>query len=88
MLVNLGAGVDVLSTELGRRFVVVRQYVSLRLTGERVDLPSERSSRWRSGPSISEAPNVGIWSGLDGTGNRGADLGDGVSPYRDNVRFS
>ena len=40
MLVNLGAGVDVLSSELGRRYVAVNgKYVSLRLTGERVDLP-------------------------------------------------
>jgi hypothetical protein len=69
MLVNLGAGVDVLSTELGRRFVVVKgKYVSLRLTGERVDLPIGNVLTLALGPVHLEAPNVGIWSGLDGTG--------------------
>ena len=69
MLVNLGAGVDVLSTELGRRFVVVRgKYVSLRLTGERVDLPIGTVLSLALGRVQLEAPNVGIWSGLDGTG--------------------
>jgi len=69
MLVNLGAGVDVLSTELGRRFVVVDgKYVSLRLTGERVDLPIGKVLTLALGPVHLEAPNVGIWSGLDGTG--------------------
>lgn len=69
MLVNLGAGVDVLSTELGRRFVVVKgKYVSLRLTGERVDLPIGNVLTLALGSVHLEAPNVGIWSGLDGTG--------------------
>jgi hypothetical protein len=69
MLVNLGAGVDVLSTELGRRFVVVDgKYVSLRLTGDRVDLPIGKVLTLALGPVHLEAPNVGIWSGLDGTG--------------------
>jgi hypothetical protein len=69
MLVNLGAGVDVLSTELGRRFVVVKgKYVSLRLTGERVDLPIGNVLTLALGAVHLDAPNVGIWSGLDGTG--------------------
>jgi hypothetical protein len=68
MLVNLGAGVDVLSTELGRRFVRVNgKYVSLRLTGERVDLPIGTVNALAIGGIGIEAPNVGIWSGLDGT---------------------
>jgi len=72
MLVNLGAGVDVLSTELGRRFVVVKgKYVSLRLTGERVDLPIGNVLTLALGPVHLDAPNVGIWSGLDGTGIAG-----------------
>jgi hypothetical protein len=63
MLVNLGAGVDVLSTELGRRFVVVKgKYVSLRLTGERVDLPIGNVLTLAVGPVHLEAPNVGIRS--------------------------
>jgi hypothetical protein len=69
MLVNLGAGVDVLSTDLGRRFVVVGgKYVSLRLTGERVDLPIGTVRALALGGVRIETPNVGIWSGLDGTG--------------------
>ena len=69
MLVNLGAGIDVLSTEFGRRFIAVGgKYVSLRLTGERVDLPIGKVRTLALGGVRIEAPNVGIWSGLDGTG--------------------
>lgn len=72
MLVNLGAGVDVLSTDLGRRFVVIQgKYVSLRLTGERVDLPIGIVQSLAIGGVRIEAPHVGIWSGLDGTANGG-----------------
>lgn len=72
MLVNLGAGVDVLSTELGRRFVLVDgKYVSLRLTGERADLPIGNVRTLAIGGVPLEAPRVGIWSGLDGTGIAG-----------------
>lgn len=69
MLVNLGAGVDVLSTALGQRFVLVDgKYVSLRLTGERVDLPIGKVLTLAAGSVRLEAPNVGIWSGLDASG--------------------
>jgi hypothetical protein len=69
MLVDLGAGVDVLSTALGRRLVLVKgKYVSLRLTGERVDLPLGSIVTLALGGVHVDAPNVGIWSGLDGTG--------------------
>ena len=72
MLVNLGAGVDVLSTKVGRRFVVVGgKYVSLRLSGERVDLPIGKVRTLSLGGVRVEAPNVGVWSGLDGTGIEG-----------------
>lgn len=68
MLVNLGAGVDVLSSELGRRYVSINgKYVSLRLTGERVDLPIGKVVTLAIGSVNVEAPHVGIWSGLDGT---------------------
>jgi hypothetical protein len=68
MLVNLGAGVDVLSSELGRRFVAVNgKYVSLRLTGERVDLPIGKVVTLSIGNVDLDAPHVGIWNGLDGT---------------------
>lgn len=72
MLVNLGAGVDVLSSELGRRYVSVNgKYVSLRLTGERVDLPIGKVVTLAIGSVNVEAPHVGVWSGLDGTGVSG-----------------
>ncbi|HEY1866857.1 MAG TPA: hypothetical protein VGG70_01085 [Candidatus Cybelea sp.] len=72
MLVNLGAGVDVLSSELGRRYVAVNgKYVSLRLTGERVDLPIGKVVALAAGSVNLEAPHVGVWSGLDGTGVSG-----------------
>jgi hypothetical protein len=69
MLVNLGAGVDVLSSSVGRRYVRVNgKYVSLRLTGERVDLPIGQVNSFAVGTVPIDAPHVGIWSGLDGTG--------------------
>lgn len=72
MLVNLGAGIDVLSTELGRRTVLVQgKYVSLRLTGERVDLPIGKVVSFDVGPVRLDTPHVGIWSGLDGSGISG-----------------
>ncbi|MBV9720020.1 MAG: hypothetical protein JOZ77_11925 [Candidatus Eremiobacteraeota bacterium] len=69
MLVNLGAGVDVLSTALGRRFVAVDgKYVSLRLTGTRVDLPIGKVLTLALGGVRVDAPRIGIWDGLDGSG--------------------
>lgn len=69
MLVNLGAGVDVLSSAIGHRFVAVDgKYVSLRLTGERVDLPIGKVVTLAIGGVRIDAPHVGIWNGLDGTG--------------------
>ena len=69
MLVNTGAGVDVLSSELGRRYVAINgKYVSLRLTGERVDLPIGKVVTFAAGGVPIEAPYVGVWKGLDATG--------------------
>lgn len=69
MLVNLGAGVDVLSSNLGLQHVRVNgKYVSLRLTGERVDLPIGQVNSFAIGSVQIDAPHVGIWKGLDGTG--------------------
>lgn len=72
MLVNLGAGIDVLSTNVGRRFVRVNgKYVSLRLSGERVDLPIGNIDSLTIGGVRLQVPHIGIWSGLDGTGADG-----------------
>ncbi|HZV77855.1 MAG TPA: hypothetical protein VFF63_08875 [Candidatus Babeliales bacterium] len=69
MLVDLGAGVDVLSGDLGSRYVLVNgKYVSLRLTGERADLPIGKVLSLTIGGVPLDAPHVGIWRGLDGTG--------------------
>jgi hypothetical protein len=69
MLVNLGAGVDIFSSDLGRRFVAINgKYVSLRLTGERVDLPIGKVVTLAIGDTRLDAPHVGVWKGLDGTG--------------------
>lgn len=69
MLVNLGAGVHIFSSDLGRQFVAVNgKYVSLRLTGERVDLPIGKVVTLALGDVGIDAPHVGIWKGLDGTG--------------------
>ena len=72
MLVDTGAGVDVLSSSLGGRYVVVTgKYVSLRLSGERVDLPLGTVNSLTSGKVVFDAPRVGIWSGLDTMGVQG-----------------
>jgi hypothetical protein len=72
MLVNLGAGVEILSSDLGRRYVAIHgKYVSLRLTGERVDLPIGKVVTLAVGGVTMETPHVGIWGGLDGTGISG-----------------
>lgn len=72
MLVDLGAGIDVLSSNLGRQVVVVDgKYVSLRLSGERVDLPIGTIVSLAIGGVTLEVPRIGIWSGLDGTGVEG-----------------
>jgi hypothetical protein len=69
MLIDTGAGVDVLSTALGRKLVLVKgKYVSLRLTGQRVDLPVGTIVSLAVGGVNVDAPHVGIWNGLDGTG--------------------
>ncbi|HYL27087.1 MAG TPA: hypothetical protein VEW74_04575 [Candidatus Nitrosotalea sp.] len=68
MLVNLGAGIDVLSNDLGRRYVVVKgKYVSLRLSGERADLPIGTVNSFTIGGVRIDTPHVGIWKGLDGS---------------------
>jgi hypothetical protein len=72
MLVDLGAGVDVFSSSFGRQFVTVDgKYVSLRLSGERVDLPIGTIVSLGIGGVGVEAPHVGIWKGLDGSGVEG-----------------
>jgi hypothetical protein len=72
MLIDLGAGVDVFSSSLGRQFVTIDgKYVSLRLSGERVDLPIGTIVSLAIGGVTLDVPRVGIWSGLDAGGVEG-----------------
>jgi hypothetical protein len=70
MLVDLGAGVNVLSESYGAPLVYgpVSKYTTLRLKGERLDLQMRNIVAL----SLSGVPlddlNVGIWKALDGTG--------------------
>ncbi|MGA8534856.1 MAG: hypothetical protein WB615_12180 [Candidatus Tumulicola sp.] len=69
MLVDLGAGVDVLSHGVGSRAVDVSgKFVTLSLTGQRVDLPIGTVVSIALGEFKVDSGTVGIWNGLDGTG--------------------
>jgi hypothetical protein len=70
MLIDLGAGVNVLSSEYGTPLVYgpVSKYTTLRLKGERLDLQMRRVVSISVGAWPLDELNVGIWKGLDGTG--------------------
>ena len=70
MLVDLGAGVNVLSESYGGPLVFgpVSKYTTFRLKGQRLDLTMRKVvSLSASGVPIDDL-NVGVWKGLDGTG--------------------
>ncbi len=69
MRIDLGAGIDVLSQNVGTRAVnVTSKFVTLSLTGQRVDLPVGNVVSMALGEFKVDSKKVGIWSGLDGTG--------------------
>jgi hypothetical protein len=69
MLVDLGAGLDLLSNSAGRSLVNVQgKYATLRLTTQRADIPYGSVLSLAVGTVRLRAPVVGVWSGLDGTG--------------------
>jgi hypothetical protein len=69
MLVDLGAGIDVLSGSVGSRAVdVTGKFVTLDLTGQRVDVPIGTVVSIALGEFKVDSHTVGIWNGLDGTG--------------------
>ena len=73
MLIDLGAGVNVLSASYGGPLVFgpVSKYTTFRLKGERLDLTMRQVvSLSLAGVSLDEL-NVGVWKGLDGTGENG-----------------
>ena len=72
MLVDLGAGIDVLSRSLGSREVnLYSKYVTLSLTGQRVDLPIGTVVSLALGEYHLDGQTFGIWNGLDATPYKG-----------------
>ena len=72
MRIDLGAGVTVLSQSAGARAVnVTSKFVTLNLTGQRVDLPIGQVVSMALGEFKVFSDTVGIWNGLDGTGTDG-----------------
>lgn len=72
LLVDLGAGLDVLSQRLGSRSVDVDgKYVTLSLNGQRVDLPIGTVMSMALGEFQIDNHVAGIWKGLDGSGSDG-----------------
>ncbi len=69
MRIDLGAGIDVLSQSVGSRNVnVTSKFVTLNLTGQRVDLPVGNVVSMALGQFTVNSKKVGIWGGLDGSG--------------------
>jgi Aspartyl protease len=71
MLVDLGAGMNILSERLGYLVPLSGKYTTLRLTGERVDLPMGKLVSLSVGGVPLEETTVGVWNGLSAT--RGVD---------------
>jgi hypothetical protein len=64
MLVDLGAGVDILSERMAHLVSFTRKYTTMRLTGERVDLPMGNVVTLDLGSHRIGDPEVGVWRGL------------------------
>lgn len=72
LLVDLGAGLDVLSERVGSRTVNVDgKYVTLSLNGQRVDLPIGSVVSIALGEFQIDNHVAGVWKGLDGSGADG-----------------
>jgi len=74
MLLDLGAGIDMLSAGLGGQVVfgVDRAYTAWSPTGERRDMPMGSVVSLALGEYSLADNTVGIWKGLDGSGFDGA----------------
>jgi Aspartyl protease len=70
MLIDLGAGVNVLSSDYGGALAYgpVSKYTTFRLKGDRLDLQMRQVVSLSLGSWPLDDLNVGIWKGLDGTG--------------------
>ena len=64
MLVDLGAGVDILSERLAGLVAFNGKYSSMRLTGERLDLPMGNIVTLDAGGVRLDDLRVGVWNGL------------------------
>jgi hypothetical protein len=64
MLLDLGAGVDVLSERLAHLVDLKGKYTTLRLTGQRTDLPMGRVVSLTLGNARIGDTSVGVWHGL------------------------
>ncbi len=73
LLVDLGAGVDVLAADAARHLNVVPDghYTSFRMSGERVDLDTASLASIVLGSYTITHPTVGVWDGLNGSGIAG-----------------
>jgi hypothetical protein len=73
LLVDLGAGIDVVSQEAARSLNVTPdgRFTSWRMSGDRVDIPTATLPSIALGTFVIERPAVGVWKGLDGSGFAG-----------------
>ncbi|HEY1428828.1 MAG TPA: aspartyl protease family protein, partial [Candidatus Tumulicola sp.] len=73
LLVDLGAGIDVLSAETARSLNLTAngRYTNWRMSGERVDIATTTLSSIALGGFVVDHPTVGVWKGLDGSGFAG-----------------
>jgi Aspartyl protease len=64
MLVDLGAGMNIVSERLGYLIPLSGKYTTLRLTGERVDLPMGKLVSLSIGGVPLSETTAGVWDGL------------------------
>jgi Aspartyl protease len=73
LLVDLGAGIDVLSAEAANSLHLTAggRYTNWRMSGERVDIATTALPSISLGSFVIDHPTVGVWKGLDGSGVAG-----------------
>lgn len=81
MLVDLGAGVDILSGQLAHLVSYTGKYTTMRLTGQRLDLPIGRVVSLSVGDVRVGDPTVGVWKELQA--QRGVDGLISANAFRD-----
>ena len=81
MLLDFGAGIDVLSERLAPLVSLQGKYATLRLTGQRLDLPMGKIVTLQLGDARIGDRTVGVWNGLYAT--RGVDGLISAEAFRD-----